>query len=207
MRSPVEVSTSNTTVTSLALCASSQTTPASSTSLRPRLQPGLLWLIGACDSKPRVTPLEIAAMFLPFSGTTSPAIFVTVLLLPNQKPGGRATLRMRYSVSRSLEDSTKDVEWPGPDLRRWRQTTLCKTGIAQATSTAMSESKTAQVSQRSTSPTQQSDAEPITQPLSPSLRSNPSRPNRATASLPAVSLPAVSPGQTRITNLPRVSTR
>lgn len=102
---------------------------------------------------------------------------------------------MKYTVSRPVEDSTKDVEWPGPDLRRWRQTILTRSGLAVPSVAAP-----LSAAPRSKSPSLQKEIEPIA-PLSPSLRKSP------TPELPAAKLPSVAQGQMRITNLSRVSSR
>lgn len=85
---------------------------------------------------------------------------------------------MRCSVSRSLQDAARDAEWPGQDPRRWRQTTLTKTGLRV--------------------PPARAEA-----PLSPSLRKAAS----VDTALLDVALPPVAPGQTRITSLVRSSSR
>lgn len=39
--------------------------------------------------------------------------------------------RMLGSISRSHEEASKDVEWPGPDTRRWKQTLIAPLSSAQ----------------------------------------------------------------------------
>jgi hypothetical protein len=113
---------------------------------------------------------------------------------------------MQYTVSRAAEDAAKDVEWPGPDLRRWRQTTL---STRRATATVAGASS-APSPPRAASPSLCEDAEPVAQPLSPSLRGPAQKhPHKSIESIESIAneLPAVAPGQMRITNLVRVSTR
>ena len=115
---------------------------------------------------------------------------------------------MKYTVSRPLEAATKDVEWPGPDNRRWRQTTLCN---RQPPASSPPPPPSCQDGSRSVSPSLRGPAaQPLSPspPLSPSLRASAdlSRPLQAAAK-DAIELPAVDRGQTRITGLVRVSTR
>lgn len=120
---------------------------------------------------------------------------------------------MQYTVSRAAEDAAKDVEWPGPDLRRWRQTTL---STRRSTATVAGPSS-AFSPPRAASPSLCEDAEPVAQPLSPSLRGaaqqlshesiNSTNSIESIKSIANEELPAVAPGQMRITNLVRLSTR
>ena len=71
---------------------------------------------------------------------------------------------MKYSVSRPVEDASRDVEWPGPDNRRLRQTTLSKTGLNVPPAPPRPPVPT-----RCTSPSLQEEMAPLA-PLSPSLR-------------------------------------
>ena len=96
---------------------------------------------------------------------------------------------MKVSVSRPVEEAKSDVEWPGVDRRNLRQLTL----------DGKPTPKKRKVTQTTLSfqPADQA----LQAPLSPSLRAAEAAPP------PCAALPAVEPGQMRITGLARVSTR
>ena len=94
---------------------------------------------------------------------------------------------MRCSVSRSVDDASRDAEWPGIDRRRLTQTTLDGRPPVKRQREVL-QPKTAVAA----TPKEGSKANELSAPLSPSLRAS-----------PMPTLPAVEPGQTRLLLAPR----
>jgi len=104
---------------------------------------------------------------------------------------------MNVTVSRSLDEAAQDVEWPGPDRRKLKQTLLTPTGFRLPNVSGMQEDTASHEHCVSPSLLCERKQSP---PLSPSLRVSP-EPVLANA------LPVVEPGQQRLTTLVKVSSR
>lgn len=104
---------------------------------------------------------------------------------------------MNVTVSRSLEDAAQDAEWPGPDRRNLKQTLLTRSGLRLPKVSVVQEDAAAR--ERRVSPSLLCEREQ-SPPLSPSLRASPE-------TVLANALPAVEPGQQRLTTLVYVSSR
>lgn len=173
----------NTPVASASL-VSSCVTPACKTSRSPRLLEGRGRLIDILSVFVGLPHTWIAVRLCHYYGARYLCHpFIASPLTP-----------MRCSISRPVENASADVEWPGPDSRRWRQTTLFKSssgiGLVDNKPVAFIHPP------RSKSESDTSDSGEIgAAPLSPSLRNT------------SHVLPPVEPGQQRIPLVARVSHR
>ena len=82
---------------------------------------------------------------------------------------------MKCSVSRTRQEAVKDEEWPGRDVRKWRQSRIVWTTTGLCVETVAADAPAAAAMEPAAAPADLASAaadaaEPNHAPLSPSLR-------------------------------------